>query len=88
MLILSRSSYIKQCVHHPYRMFFTTVFIIFLTVVVFRPPLKLLCRPVMVYSFIFSQLKLYSRHLMNYSSSKCWVISSYLVGQHIYFPKC
>lgn len=53
-LILSRSIYIKQCVHlhrevtsqHRRDVSHTTVVIIFLTVVILRPPLKLLCRPV------------------------------------------
>ena len=72
-LISSRSSYIKQCVHHPCRMGYRTVVIIFLTVAIcfFRPSLNLLCRPVIIYSPIFPQLKLYGRHLHANSLTKC-----------------
>lgn len=48
-----------------------TVVIIFLTVVIIRPPLNLLCGPVIGYSLISLQLKLYGRHLHTSSPTKC-----------------
>ena len=50
--------------------------IIFLTVPILRPPLNFLCRPIMCYSLISLQLKLYFRHSCTFCTPHFFYINS------------
>ena len=63
----------SHCVYH---LFPTTVVIIFLTVPILRPPLNFLCRPIMCYSLISLQLKLYFRHSCTFCTPHFFYINS------------
>ena len=63
----------SHCVYH---LFPTTVVIIFLTVPILRPPLNFLCRPIMGYSLISLQLKLYFRHSCTFCTPHFFYINS------------